>query len=276
MPELPEVETIRRGVDANFRGAEIAEADVLHQRAVRRQAEGGEFFAQSLAGARITGSSRRGKYMWLTLDSGQALLCHLGMSGQFHAVTEKIPAHRHLRIALRFTDGRELWFVDQRTFGGMEVTEMADGLPERISHIAPDVFDPAYDADRAVERLRAKRSEVKRVLLDQGWVSGIGNIYADEALWRAGLSPVRSGHRVGTAKAADLLSHVTDVLTEAVTAGGTSFDELYVNVNGESGYFDRSLNAYGRAGQPCRRCETVMRKRVVGGRATHHCPHCQR
>ncbi|WP_029767978.1 bifunctional DNA-formamidopyrimidine glycosylase/DNA-(apurinic or apyrimidinic site) lyase [Haloglycomyces albus] len=276
MPELPEVETVRQGVARAFVGAEFAQVTVHHPRAVRKQAEGADYFSEVLKGASITGTGRRGKYLWLHLDNDQALICHLGMSGQLHVVTRPRSPHRHLRIRMSFRDERQLWFVDQRTFGGMELSETSDGLPDRVSHIAPDVFDPAYSASQAIERLRAKNSDVKRVLLDQSWVSGIGNIYADEALWRSGVSPTRQGRDINSTKAKELLRHTTDVLSEAIAVGGTSFDELYVNVNGESGYFERSLSAYGREGLPCKRCDTRMRKKVIGGRASHYCPGCQR
>ncbi|WP_199037747.1 bifunctional DNA-formamidopyrimidine glycosylase/DNA-(apurinic or apyrimidinic site) lyase [Glycomyces salinus] len=275
MPELPEVETVRRGVDAAFRGGRITSVEVYNPRTVRRHMLGSEDFAATLTGLTVTGSGRRGKFMWLELDDGRALVCHLGMSGQFRVMDPGSEAHPHLRARLRFAHGPELWFVDQRTFGFLEVADTDDTLPKSLAHIAPDPFEAAFDADRAVERLRARRIEVKKALLDQGWISGVGNIYADEALWRARIHGRRKGERISEGKAHELLDCVRAVLAEAIEAGGTSFDELYVRVNGQSGYFSRELAAYGRAGQPCRRCGTPIRKEVIGDRSAHYCPNCQ-
>jgi formamidopyrimidine-DNA glycosylase len=287
VPELPEVETVRRGVDAAFRGGLISAVEVYNPRSVRRHAAGIEDFTACLRGLTVTGSGRRGKFMWLNLDaepaaSGElpgadrALVCHLGMSGQFRVMDAGMPAHRHLRVRVRFADERELWFVDQRTFGFLEVAEHDGAVPKTLAHIAPDVFEREFDAERCVDRLRSRRIEVKKALLDQGWVSGVGNIYADEALWRAGIRGRRLGERISRRKAVELLGHVRAVLEEALEAGGTSFDPLYVRVNGESGYFSRELAVYGRAGQPCRRCGTPIRREVIGGRSSHYCPVCQR
>ena len=276
MPELPEVETVRRGVEAAFRGGRISSVEVFNPRTVRRHALGAADFTATLTGLTITGSGRRGKFMWLDLDDGRALVCHLGMSGQFRVMDPGSEPHRHLRARLRFGSGPELWFIDQRTFGFLEVAETDGALPQTLSHIAPDPFEEAFDAERAVERLRSRRIEVKKALLDQGWISGIGNIYADEALWRARIRGRRRGERTSPAEARKLIGCVRDVLAEAIEAGGTSFDELYVRVNGESGYFSRELAAYGRTGQPCRRCGTPIRKEVIGDRSSHYCPNCQR
>jgi formamidopyrimidine-DNA glycosylase len=286
VPELPEVETVRRGVDAAFRGGRIASVEVRNPRAVRRHIAGPTDFAASLAGATIVGSGRRGKFMWLELDdsrvlpgdlpgSGRALICHLGMSGQFRVIDGDQAPHQHLRLRIRFEDERELWFVDQRTFGFLEIAELDSGLPKTLRHIAPDVFEPEFDAQTCVSRLRSRRIEVKKALLDQGWISGVGNIYADEALWRAGIRGRRLGTRIGEARAHELLRQIRSVLEDALAAGGTSFDALYVNVNGESGYFSRGLAVYGRAGQPCPKCGTAIRREVIGDRSAHYCPECQ-
>jgi formamidopyrimidine-DNA glycosylase len=179
-------------------------------------------------------------------------------------------------VRFRFTDdGPELRFVDQRTFGGLSVSEGGAGLPAEIAHIARDPMDPEFSDDEFVAALRRRRTEVKRALLDQTLISGVGNIYADEALWRAGLHGVRPTDALTGPAARRLLGHVRDVLAEAITAGGTSFDALYVNVNGESGYFDRSLNAYGRQGQPCHRCGAPIRREAFMNRSSYSCPRCQ-
>ncbi|WP_100446738.1 bifunctional DNA-formamidopyrimidine glycosylase/DNA-(apurinic or apyrimidinic site) lyase [Glycomyces xiaoerkulensis] len=276
MPELPEVETVRRGVDAAIRGGRISAVEVHHPRSVRRHLPGADDFAATLTGLTVNGSGRRGKFMWLHLDDGRALVCHLGMSGQFLVKDAGAEAHRHLRARLRFADEQELWFVDQRTFGCLEVADLDGAVPKTLGHIAPDVFEPEFDPARCAARLRSRRIEVKKALLDQTWISGVGNIYADEALWRAGIRGRRPGARVSEREAAELLRCVEAVLAEAIEAGGTSFDELYVRVNGESGHFSRDLAVYGKAGRPCRRCGTAIRREVIGDRSAHFCPDCQR
>ncbi|MQM24896.1 bifunctional DNA-formamidopyrimidine glycosylase/DNA-(apurinic or apyrimidinic site) lyase [Glycomyces albidus] len=276
MPELPEVETVRRGVDAAFRGGRISAVEVYNPRTVRRHAPGVADFQASLQGVEITGSGRRGKFMWLALDDGRGLVCHLGMSGQLHVVTDGREAHKHLRGRMTFTDARELWFIDQRTFGFWELAEMDGPVPKTLGHIAPDVFEASFDASASADRLLKRRIEVKKALLDQGWISGVGNIYADEALWRARLRGRRTGDSLTRRKALELLGHVRDVLTESLAVGGTSFDALYVDARGEAGYFARELAVYGRAGQPCKRCGTAIVREVIGDRSAHYCPKCQR
>ncbi|MFJ9825414.1 bifunctional DNA-formamidopyrimidine glycosylase/DNA-(apurinic or apyrimidinic site) lyase [Streptomyces sp. NPDC101160] len=291
MPELPEVEVVRRGLERWVAGRTIAEVEVLHPRAVRRHLEGGTDFAARLKGQTFGVARRRGKYLWLPLAGGEAsVLGHLGMSGQLLVQPEDAADEKHLRIRIRFTAsdsdsaagraGTELRFVDQRTFGGLSLHDTApdstDGLPDVIAHIARDPLDPAFD-DAAFQRaLRLRRTTIKRALLDQSLISGVGNIYADEALWRAKLHYERPTASLTRPRSAELLGHVRDVMNAALAAGGTSFDALYVNVNGESGYFDRSLDAYGREGEPCRRCGTPIRRRPWMNRSSYFCPRCQR
>lgn len=281
MPELPEVEVVRAGLQTHVLGRTIGAVEVLHPRAVRRHVPGAGDFATRLSGTRIEAVRRRGKYLWFELDAGDALLAHLGMSGQLRVQSEGAPDERHLRVRVRFTDGGpELRFVDQRTFGGFTLAEIVPVggilLPESIAHIAADPMDPVFDASAVVRILRSRRSEVKRALLDQTLVSGIGNIYADEALWRARVHWAHPTARISAAKARAVLHAASDVMTEALCAGGTSFDALYVNVNGQSGYFERSLDAYGRRGMPCRRCATLIRRADFMNRSSHFCPRCQR
>ncbi len=279
MPELPEVETVRRGVDGAFRGGRISAVEVYNPRAVRRHAPGAEDFQRRLKGHRITGSGRRGKFMWLELDDGEdglALVCHLGMSGQLLVITHQREAHKHLRARLRFDDGRELWFVDQRTFGFLELAEIEGPVPKTLAHIAPDVFEDEFDAEDRIAKLLRRRIEVKKALLDQTWISGVGNIYADEALWRSRLRGRRTGDSLSKRKVSELLGHVRDVLTDALDARGTSFDKLYVDPNGENGSYGANLAVYGRAGQPCKRCGTSIKREVIGDRSAHYCPKCQR
>ncbi len=276
MPELPEVETVRQGLAKWVAGRRIAAVDVHHPRAIRRHLPGAEHFAAVLAGRTVLDVARRGKYLWLPLDSGDAVIGHLGMSGQLLMQPASAPDETHLRVRFTFADdGPELRFVDQRTFGGLAVSEGGAGLPAEIAHIARDPMDPLFDDAGFVAGLRRRRTEVKRALLDQTLISGIGNIYADEALWRSKLHGTRPTDRLTKPAAARLLAHVRDVLGEAIVAGGTSFDALYVNVNGQSGYFDRSLAAYGREGLPCRRCGAPIRREQFMNRSSFSCPRCQ-
>jgi formamidopyrimidine-DNA glycosylase len=276
VPELPEVETVRQGLAKWVAGRTIKTVEVHHPRAIRRHLPGDAHFIALLTGRTILDASRRGKYLWLPLDSGDAIIGHLGMSGQLLMQPAGAEDEKHLRIRFTFTDdGPELRFVDQRTFGGLSVSEDGAELPHEISHIARDPMDPLFDDEEFVRRWRAKHTEAKRALLDQTLISGVGNIYADEALWRASLHGARPTDQMTKPAVHRLLGHVRDVLGEAIVAGGTSFDELYVNVNGESGYFERSLNAYGREGEPCRRCGTVMRREQFMNRSSFSCPRCQ-
>ena len=277
MPELPEVEVVRRGLAAHVTGRAITAVRVHHPRAVRRHEAGPADLTARLLEAQITGTGRRGKYLWLTLDDGSALVVHLGMSGQM--LLGEVPNENHLRIATHLDDGTALSFVDQRTFGGWMLADLVtvDGteLPAPVAHLARDPLDPKFNRDGVVMVLRRKHSEIKRQLLDQTVVSGIGNIYADEALWRAKVNGARQASSLTRAKLGELLDAAADVMFDALGHGGTSFDSLYVNVNGESGYFDRSLDAYGREGEPCRRCGAVMRREKFMNRSSYYCPKCQ-
>jgi formamidopyrimidine-DNA glycosylase len=276
VPELPEVETVRQGLAKWVAGRTIDTVEVRHPRAIRRHMPGDEHFAAVLRGRTILDVARRGKYLWMPLDSGDAIIGHLGMSGQLLMRPADAEDEVHLRVRITFTDGGlQLRFVDQRTFGGLSVSEDGAALPAEIAHIARDPMDPLFDDEAFVAALRKKHTEVKRALLDQSLISGVGNIYADEALWRAKLHGARPTDAMTKPAIRRLLGHVRDVLSEAIVAGGTSFDALYVNVNGQSGYFDRSLNAYGREGEPCRRCGTPIRREQFMNRSSYSCPRCQ-
>ena len=275
MPELPEVETVRRGLEAHVAGRTIDTAEVLHPRAVRRHLPGAADFAAAARGGTITGARRRGKYLWLPVGE-DALLAHLGMSGQLLVGDPERPLSPHVRARFTFTDGGpDLRFSDQRTFGHLVWSPGGAVLPPLIAHIAPDPLEDAFDADAFIARLRQRRTGLKRALLDQSLVSGIGNIYADEALWRARLHWARATGTLTRAEAARVLDAVREVLLAALHSGGTSFDSLYVNVNGESGYFSRSLCVYGQAGQPCPRCGTPVVRDAFMNRSAYSCPHCQ-
>ena len=341
MPELPEVETVRAGLEQHVVGRTVATAEVLNPRAVRRDLSGPDGFAAAMAGRTFLRAERRGKYLWFALDDSEALLAHLGMSGQLLVGDPGRPLDPHVRARFTFTDGGpDLRFTDQRTFGHLMLCSFSPGgmtppvtppimeglrppiapprgdsqkplapravaevkasglgsagtaepavasavvavkpgrlVPLPIAHIAPDPLEAAFAAKDFAARLVRKKTQVKRALLDQSLISGIGNIYADEALWRAKLHWARPTETLKPAEVSRLLEAVRDVLTEALKAGGTSFDALYVNVNGESGYFDRSLHAYGREGEPCDRCATPIRRDAFMNRSSYSCPRCQR
>ena len=308
MPELPEVETVRRGL-APLVGARIEQAQAFHPRSVRRHDGGAPAFAAELAGARIASAERRGKYLWLPLqrdasnsnDGGAgapdklrsdflgqgaavALLVHLGMSGQLRVQHGDIPdSHRHLRARLYCVtaSGERVFldFIDQRTFGHVAVVDLiqtADGaLPELATHIARDLLDDRFSALDVAKRIMAKRSEIKRVLLDQTVVSGIGNIYADEALWAASVHPQSPAHELSQIEVVAVLAAAQSVVDRAVQVGGTSFDAQYVDSNGEPGRFGDQLDAYARTGKPCRKCGTPIQKITFMNRSSHLCPSCQ-
>ncbi|MGY1591746.1 bifunctional DNA-formamidopyrimidine glycosylase/DNA-(apurinic or apyrimidinic site) lyase [Geodermatophilus sp. SYSU D00708] len=284
MPELPEVEVVRRGLERWVAGRTVAAVEVAHPRAVRRHLEGTEHFVAALTGRTFTAARRRGKYLWLPLTepdgtpSGSALVAHLGMSGQLLVEKASQPDETHLRARFTFTDGgRELRFVDQRTFGGLAVEEVGEdgGLPRRLAHIAIDPLDDSFDTAGFSAALRRRRTEVKRALLDQTLIGGVGNIYADEALWRARLHGARPTDKLTRAQVEDLLAGVRDVLGEALAQGGTSFDSLYVDVNGQSGYFSRFLAVYGQEDRPCPRCGTPVVRESFMNRSSYSCPSCQ-
>jgi formamidopyrimidine-DNA glycosylase len=314
MPELPEVEVVRRGLDEHVVGRRIETAVFFGSRVTRRHLPGPVDLADRLRGNLVRAAQRRGKYLWLVLEGPdghpQSLVIHLGMSGQLLVEAAGAPREVHLHAVLDFADaGPQLRFVDQRTFGGLALADLvpdpnvADlrvpdapvpdlrvpdppvpdlhepsnswGIPESITHIAPDPLEPAFDQPAVTARLRSRHTVVKRCLLDQGLISGIGNIYADEALWRAGIHGERETVALSKPAVGRLVDHARDVMLEALAQGGTSFDALYVNVNGASGFFDRSLDVYGREGAPCRRCGTLIRREAFMNRSSYSCPRCQ-
>lgn len=280
MPELPEVEVVRRGLAEHVAGRVVESVTVKHPRSVRRHVMGGDDLAARLAGLRVEAARRRGKFLWLTFDDPDtSLVVHLGMSGQMLVQPPDAPLEKHAHIIAVLDSGNELRFIDQRTFGGWQLAPLVEvdgtALPDPVAHIGRDPLDPLFDPDAVVKTLRGKHSEIKRVLLDQTVVSGIGNIYADEALWRAGIHGERVAAKLGKAALHGLLTEAQAVMGEALLAGGTSFDALYVNVNGQSGYFERALNAYGREGEPCPRCGAPMVREKFMNRSSFSCPRCQ-
>lgn len=288
MPELPEVEVVRRGLVPHVTNTVIHLVEVRHPRSIRRNIGS---FEERLQGTAIHHISRRGKFMWFVLNGPDALVVHLGMSGQFRiypmsteSSTESERDHPHLR--LRFELDRnsgglvDLHFLDQRTFGGMHLspmteTDRGEQIPESVTHIARDPLDPHFSLKEFTSRLAGKTSEIKRVLLDQTVISGVGNIYADEALFRSGLHGSIIAGSLPERSVEELVTHVKDVMNEALVQGGTSFDALYVHVNGDSGYFSRSLSVYGREGEPCERCGSLISRVKFMNRSSFFCAQCQ-
>jgi formamidopyrimidine-DNA glycosylase len=277
VPELPEVEVVRRGLASSITGRQIAGVRVLHPRPVRRHLTGPADFELQVTGRTFAEPRRRGKYLWLPFLDGDAILAHLGMSGQFRMVDADAPLVPNTRIIFTFADGEPgLRFIDQRMFGGLSLSPGGAELPREIAHIGRDPFDPEFDLADAVVRLRRRNTAIKRALLDQELVSGIGNIYADEALWAARMHYARPTRTMSRAQAASVITAAATVMSNALSHGGTSFDALYVDINGSSGYFDRSLAVYGREGEPCRRCGTPIRREPFMNRSSYRCPRCQR
>jgi formamidopyrimidine-DNA glycosylase len=299
VPELPEVEVVRAGLERAVSGAVITAVEVFEPRSLKRHSPQAGAFVDLLEGRRMLAAVRRGKFLWFPLDDatssgGHALVTHLGMSGQVLLRTPGVEEDGLLRIRLHIEHPGhgEFWvnFVDQRIFGSMAVDTLVptgDGqaagrgsrlasIPGQVSHIARDPLDPAFSDSAFFAGLARKKSGIKRVMLDQNLISGIGNIYADESLWAARIHYDQPASSLSRAKATLLLAEVRLVLEKALAEGGTSFDAQYVNVNGASGYFSHSLNAYGRQGEPCPRCGRPIVRESFMNRGSHFCPHCQR
>ena len=276
MPELPEVETVRRGLDHIITGYRITEAHNLHPRALKPESIAP---LASLVGAKITGTNRRGKFLWLTLNRPYVLVAHLGMSGQFLIHQKDRPKATHIRAQFQLKKplrSLDLVFNDQRTFGWLSVEEITNNVPSSAQHIAPDPFDPLFDKEATINNYLKRNIKIKTALLNQEIMSGVGNIYADETLWRAKIHPETLTSELTSKKVASIIDFATEVMQEAINQGGTSFDDLYINVNGESGFFAQALAAYGRTDEPCPRCGTPIRRITFGARSSHFCPRCQK
>jgi formamidopyrimidine-DNA glycosylase len=288
MPELPEVEVVRSGLEPAVTGATVRRVEVLDARSLRRHDGPEEDFVERLAGAVLLTPERRGKFLWIPVaDRDDALVVHLGMSGQVLLRSPGAERDRLTRIVLDVdqpTHGPvRVDFVDQRIFGSMALDRLvgasdhpAQRIPSQVAHIARDPMDPLFDDDLFLRRLAAKDTGIKRALLDQTLVSGIGNIYADEALWAARVHYAQPTRALSRPRAKTLLAEVRLVLGRALAEGGTSFDSTYVNVNGASGYFSHSLNAYGQHGLPCPRCGRPIVRESFMNRGSHFCAFCQR
>lgn len=271
MPELPEVETVRIGLEKHARGKQIIGLKVLHKRATNPNSISP---LPAVVGAKIKEIKRRGKFLWFELDRDEVLVAHLGMSGQFQFKLPGSAPLKHSRVQINLGKS-DLHFIDQRTFGWMSVEELVGGLPKSVSHIAPDPFDKSFDLDSTIEKFLSRKVEIKKALLNQEIMSGVGNIYADEALWYARINPLHSCEKLTSTQLKNIITAAKKVMARSLKSGGTSFDELYVNVNGESGYYERSLAVYGQEGEACRRCGKVIQRIAFANRSSHFCPKCQ-
>jgi len=287
MPELPEVEVVRAGLEPAVTGATVESVAVYDERSLRRHPGPSEDFVDRLTGRRMLAPERRGKFMWIPLDGGtEALVLHLGMSGQVllrDRTTDDLRTRIRLELVHPEHGALRLNFVDQRIFGSMAIDTLVQTkdhplqlVPTAVAHIARDPLDERFDEAAFFTRLSKKNTQIKRALLDQTLVSGIGNIYADESLWAAKVHYEQPTATLSRPRAKLLLAEVRAVLTKALAEGGTSFDEQYLNVNGQSGYFAHSLNAYGQPGEPCPRCGRPIVREQFMNRGSHFCPWCQR
>jgi formamidopyrimidine-DNA glycosylase len=283
MPELPEVETVARDLRGLVVGATIVGAAGDWPRQIGSHTSLAAF-ADAVTGRRIEAVGRRAKLVVVELSGHAALTIHLKMTGQLFVVPSGTPADRHVHLALALDDGRELRFRDIRKFGrvglwprdpltGAVLAGAAGG--ELFAGHGPEPLSASFTLRAFRARLKGRHGRLKPLLLDQAFVAGIGNIYADEALWRARMHGERPAQALTRPAVVRLLGHVRAVMTQALAQGGTSFDALYVNVNGESGYFERSLAVYGREGLPCRACGTPVRREAFMNRSSFSCPRCQ-
>ena len=283
MPELPEVETVRVGLEKYVLNKRISSAHSYHLRAIKPSSISP---LKALVGAKIKAVKRRGKFLWFELDRDFVLVAHLGMSGQLIISSNQSADQSHLRARIELQKiggfigkkgtGDEIRFIDQRTFGWLSIEEMQDEIPTSVAHIAYDPFETDFNLKKVITNIISRKSAIKPAILNQEIISGIGNIYADEALWRAKIHPEIICEDLSADEIKKLINSAKAVMKSAIKAGGTSFDEQYKNVNGESGYFSRSLSVYGRAGQPCSRCATLIRRIAFANRSSHFCPRCQR
>ena len=283
MPELPEVEVVRKGLAKHVKNRKISNAKVRNNRALRNFEFSTKTFEKTVAGFTINSVERRGKFLWMTLkNSSQAISAHLGMSGQMLMVKKDEKPSTHARVTFDFSDTkRSLHFIDQRTFGWVNLEDLVEAkdkrlVPQSVLHISPDLFEETFDMDKTISNIKRRKTGIKQALLNQEIVAGIGNIYADEALWLAKTHWADVCEKLSEKKIKEILISAKEVMAKALEKGGTSFDDLYIDVNGESGYFENELNAYGREGERCYRCDLEMvREAFSNNRSSTICPNCQ-
>jgi formamidopyrimidine-DNA glycosylase len=283
MPELPEVEVVRKGLAKHVKNRKISKAKVRNNRALRNFEFSTKTFEKTVSGLTINSVERRGKFLWMTLkNSSQAISAHLGMSGQMLMVKKDEKPSTHARVTFDFSDTKKsLHFIDQRTFGWVNLEELVEAkdkrlVPQSVLHISPDLFEETFDMDKTIANIKRRKTGIKQALLNQEIVAGIGNIYADEALWLAKTHWAEVCENLSEKKIKEILISAKEVMAKALEKGGTSFDDLYIDVNGESGYFENELNAYGREGERCYRCDLEMvREPFSNNRSSTICPNCQ-
>jgi formamidopyrimidine-DNA glycosylase len=277
VPELPEVETIRRDLDKEFVGRRISNVDVSGLRSIRRHPHAKDF-VKRLEGHKVAGVIRKGKYLLIKLESGDVLVAHLGMSGQLLLSDAQEPRHKHTHVVVTFTHGGELRFVDPRTFGEMFVTtpdELAEAIPE-LAHLGFDPLDQVMSWTRLAELLRARKTKLKSLLMDQRFIAGIGNLYADEILFAAGLRFDRSSDTLTAQEVRRLYRAMVETLQDAIKHRGSSLaDEQYRDLFGEIGEFQTLHKVYDREGKACRRCRNPIVRIKANGRSTFLCAQCQ-
>ncbi|MDI9260900.1 bifunctional DNA-formamidopyrimidine glycosylase/DNA-(apurinic or apyrimidinic site) lyase [Alicyclobacillus sendaiensis] len=271
MPELPEVETVRRHLAERVEGDVICGVDVRLARIVRYPAP--EMFAERLKGQGIRRVGRRGKYLLFELDRG-LLVSHLRMEGRYAVADPSEPEDPHTHVVFRLVSGRELRYADVRQFGTMDAVLAGEPLPKGLAELGPEPFDPALSGEVLRRRWRGRRAPIKSLLLDQRQIAGLGNIYVDEALFAAGIHPLTPAGWIGAEALDRLLEEIRDVLARAIREGGSSV-RSFRDGYGRHGGFQIQLAVYGRQGQSCPRCGGAIQKIRVGGRGTHVCPACQ-
>lgn len=273
MPELPEVETTRQHLDAAMSGRVLSRVEVNHVRTARHNASPAEVVAR-LQGRRVTSVRRHGKFLELDLDDGQTMVTHLGMSGRWSIDPEKSEPHTHFVAVL--DDGARVHFIDPRTFGFVAVYDTDELSESGLSRLGPDAWAEAPDADDLAARLKDRTAPIKALLLDQALLAGLGNIYADEVLFGAGVHPLTPGGKLTVSDCERLLEVTRTVLGMAISHGGTTLDDLtYLLPDGRAGENLAVLSVYGRAGEPCDACGTPIEKVVIRARSSHFCPVCQ-
>ncbi|HKY92780.1 MAG TPA: bifunctional DNA-formamidopyrimidine glycosylase/DNA-(apurinic or apyrimidinic site) lyase [Nevskiaceae bacterium] len=272
MPELPEVETVRRGIEPHVVGRTI-ERVVVRDHRLRWPVE--KALPRKLAGRRIVGTERRAKYLLLPLDNGDRLIVHLGMSGRLWVLPHAEPTVKHDHVDVVLDRGQLLRFHDPRRFGAMLLWPAARDSHELLENLGPEPFADDFDGAYLFRLSRGRSAAVKNFVMDGRVVVGAGNIYAAEALFRAGIRPNRPAGRLTRAECDRLAHRIREVLGEAIVQGGTTLRD-FAGANGESGYFQQDLFVYGRDGEPCRTCGTTIVRKVIGQRSSFHCPTCQK
>ncbi|MDX1468159.1 MAG: bifunctional DNA-formamidopyrimidine glycosylase/DNA-(apurinic or apyrimidinic site) lyase [Acidimicrobiia bacterium] len=276
MPELPEVEITRRHLESALEGRRMVSAVITHPRTSRHNASPEEV-VRRLEGRKVLSVGRHGKFIVAPLDDGHRLVAHLGMSGRFSIDIPTAPVEPHTHFRAVLDDGAEIRFVDPRTFGFVSVVDEDEIGASSLARLGPDAWTSPPTPSQLADALAGRTAPIKALLLDQGPVSGLGNIYADEALHRAGIHPLTPGGALDRVELGRLVSAIAEVLRQAIDNGGTTLDDLsYLLPDGRAGENMSRLDVYGRTGQPCPVCSTPIERLVIRSRSSHFCPVCQR